>query len=296
MQFTQKKQYLLAGISVCLWGTLAAVNKILVNELAVNTVLFYTSFIAALSLLMFNLRSKGRALVRSYGVCDYVRMTLFGVLGFFCYNYFYCVGLTYLSSQEACIVNYMWPILTVIMCCIILKERFTMRKLLAAALSVIGMAVIVTQGDIKNIELGNMKGILACLFAAFCYSIFSALNKKEQYDQAIMLNVAYLVTAVISGMMSVVSGEFTVIGGNQIYGFLWSGVVVSALAYLLWGIAINSGNTAKIAILAYLCPFLSLVFGYFLLGERISLYSFGGLVLIIGGVLIQIGEKEALQA
>lgn len=288
-----KKEYLMAMVTVCLWSTLSAIDKMLVNKLSVTMVMFGTSLVALLVLSMVNLCPGRRKIVKSYRPRNYVKMAFLGFLGFFCYNYFYCTALTYMSSQEACIVNYMWPMLTVVMSCIILKEPFTVRKCLAALLSVVGMVVIVTQGDVSNIKLSSLKGVVLCLSAALCYAIYSAYNKKEQYDQLIILNMSYLVMAGLSGIMALLSHGFTPLGKEQVAGFLWMGAVVGTLAYGLWGMAINSGDTAKIAILAYLCPFLSLVVSYFLLGERISPYSFVGLILIIGGVLIQIREKEA---
>ena len=287
-----KKEYLLAVVTVCIWSTLAPVNKLLIHELSVNLVLFYTSLIASITLFLYNQRACKKRPFPRYLKKDYLKMVFLGFCGIFCYNYFYNVGISQLPSQEACIINYMWPILTVIMCCIFLKERFTLRKCIAALFSVAGMAIVVTFSHSATSGNRSFIGAASCFAAALCYAVFSALNKKEQYPQALLLNIAYALTAVLSGIMCLLNGEFLRISIQQFFGFLWAGTAINALAYVLWGIAINTGNTAKIAILAYLCPFLSLICGFLLLKEPIRLFSVTGLLFIIGGVLIQMTEKE----
>ena len=46
--------------------------------------------------------------------------------------------------------------------------------------------------------------------------------------------------------------------------------------------------------MAYLCPFISLIFGRLLLDEHITALSLLGLVFIVGGVLIQTDMKGVL--
>lgn len=56
---------------------------------------------------------------------------------------------------------------------------------------------------------------------------------------------------------------------------------------MFWLLALKYGDTAKISNLIFITPFLSLVYIYFLLGEKILLSSVIGLVLIVLGIVIQ---------
>ena len=74
----------------------------------------------------------------------------------------------------------------------------------------------------------------------------------------------------------------------QWIGILWLGVIVDALAYLLWALALKGAdNTAKIANLAYLTPFLSLIVSAIVLNEEITIRAVIALVFIVGGILLQ---------
>ena len=63
------------------------------------------------------------------------------------------------------------------------------------------------------------------------------------------------------------------------------------LAFSLWSIAIATGNTARLSNLAYLTPFVSLIWIYVLIGEPITLASIIGLLIIISGVILQMFDK-----
>lgn len=65
-----------------------------------------------------------------------------------------------------------------------------------------------------------------------------------------------------------------------------------AIANTVWVVALSLGNTAKISNLAYITPFLSLVWTFLILKEPLNIYSIVGLVVIVCGILIQIRDKD----
>ena len=65
----------------------------------------------------------------------------------------------------------------------------------------------------------------------------------------------------------------------------------NALGYLFWNMAIVKGDTSQISNLAYLCPFLTLLFSALVLKEEISAYTIIGLLMIIGGIFLQLKEN-----
>lgn len=81
---------------------------------------------------------------------------------------------------------------------------------------------------------------------------------------------------------------------GQWLGMLWLGVVIDALAYLLWATALSgTENSAAIANMAYLTPFISIVLCVVILKEKAEPKSVIALVLIVGGILVQsIAERK----
>jgi len=71
-------------------------------------------------------------------------------------------------------------------------------------------------------------------------------------------------------------------------GVVHVGLFEMGVTFLLWYKAIES-DVSFASNLAYLVPFLSLVFIHFLVGEEIAPSTIAGLILIVGGIII--GKK-----
>ena len=282
-----KKNYLYAFVTVLIWSTLAALAKLLMYDIPNLEALSVSSWFSFLFLLLVNLKNGSIKKMKQYTLKDYAMMGGLGFLGLFLYSALYYYGLTQLSSQEACILNYLWPIMLVVFSCIILKEKLTLPKALAMLCSFVGV-VILSMGE-KSAAGGNATtGMISCIVAAACYGLFSVLNKKADYDQNIAMMVFWLVVAVCGMILGPVTETWVPIQGAQWIGILWLGIVVDAIAYLLWALALKGAeNTAQIANFAYLTPFLSLIVSAMVLKEKIELRAFIALVFIIGGILVQ---------
>ena len=282
-----KKNYAYAIVSVLIWATMAAVVKLLLAAIPNLQALAVSSALAFLFLLLLSLKSGAWRELKKYRAKDFATIASLGFLGFFLYSALYYYGISQLTSQEACILNYLWPITLMIFSTVILKERFTVIKGAAMLCSFFGI-VILSVGS-GGVAAGNtLIGMLSCVAAAVAYGLFSVLNKRADYNQNIAMMMMWLVTAVAAALLGVFTEEWQPIVGVQWLGMLWLGVVVSAVAYLCWALALRGGeNTAKIANLAYLTPFLSLVVSRVLLGEQIRPRAIVALVFIVGGILMQ---------
>ena len=194
-------------------------------------------------------------------------------------------------ASQAFIVNYLWPIMSVIFACIILGEKMTTRKALAIALSFAGV-VVVMGTDLLHFDKNTLLGALFCALGAVSYGIFTALNQKTNYDKRISMMFFYATTFVLTLIISLCNGGFPKILPTQILGFAWNGIFTMALANTSWMLALESKNTSKISNLAYATPFLSLVWTALILKEKIRITSIFGLVIIVAGILIQLADKK----
>lgn len=282
-----KKNYIYAFISVLVWSTLAATVKMILSDIPNLEALSISSLFSFLFLLLVNLKNCKLGQLKKYSVKDYAIMCGLGFIGLFVYSVLYYYGLSQLSSQMACIINYLWPIMIVVFSCIILKEKMTVMKGFAMVCSFAGIVILSWGGTAASGE-NAVFGITACIVAAACYGLFSVLNKKADYDQGISMMIMWLVVALCAMIAGLATETWVPIKGAQWAGILWLGVVVDGLAYLLWALALSgTKNTAKIANIAYLTPFLSIIVSAVVLGEKVQVRAFVALVFIIGGILIQ---------
>lgn len=285
-----KKSYFYAGAAILCWSTVAATCKALLAELNNMQLLWMNSMIAALFLVIYNIVTGNFRKNKSYKLKDYLIMAAIGIPGSFLYYMLYYAGTDVMPASQAFIINYLWPIMSVIFACIILKERMTFRKAIAILVSFIGVAVVMGT-NISGFGGEILGGAVLCILGAVSYGIFTALNQKADYDKPLSVTVSYVVTFILTTVINAFSGDLFVPELSQMPGFLWNGIFTVAIANTIWILALKNGKTAIISNLAYITPFLSLVWTAVFLKEPITANSFVGLVIIIAGIFIQLGDK-----
>ena len=283
----QGRVYFYAISAVVIWSTTAALVKSLLTAIPTFEALFLSTFAASLFLLGVQLVRDGGRIFRTYDARGYMSMAGLGFLGLFLYSGLYYYGLSQLTSQEACLLNYLWPMMIVLFAALLLGERITLRTAAALLLSFSGV-VVLTLGGEGSAEGNGLLGTVACLLAALCYGLFCVLNKRRNIDQTVMMILAWGVTAVCSLPVTLLTEEWVTPMWTQWIGLLWLGVFIDAVGYLWWAMALQEArDAATVANLAYAVPLLSLVVSAITLGEEMSGAAVGALVLIMGGILLQ---------
>ena len=280
-----KKEYICAIISVLLWSTTATISKLLLGSLDSMQILLVSSLFSFIFLLIINCINGS--------IKDYLIIFSLGLIGIFLYDLFFYLGINAMQASQAFIINYLWPIMTVLFACIILKEKFTLRKIIAIIISFIGVIIVSSNGNIFNIDKSSIMGTFYCMLAAILYGLFSVLNKKQNYNKYTSMMLFYLGSFIISLIYVLTSKKTFMPELNQLLGMLWIGIFTSAIAYTSWALALAKGDTARISNIAYLTPFISLIWTGIVLKEKISLYSVLGLVIIVLGIFIQMKNKKA---
>ena len=287
-----KKEYLYAGTSILLWSTVATTTKLLLGNLNNLQVLWISAFLAGLFLLIVNIFNGKIRKLKSYTAKDYLISVLVGMPSTFFYYVFYYAGADLLPASQAFIINYLWPVMSIVFACVILKEKITLKKVIAVLISFCGVAIVVS-GDIMNFNTNMLLGAIFCMLGAVSYGIYTALSQKVDYDKSNTNMLSYFASFILTSVINFVNGDLFLPGGFELCGFIWNAVFTMAIANTVWVCALAKGNTAKISNLAYITPFLSLVWTSLILKETLTLSSIAGLVVIVLGIVIQLKEKKA---
>lgn len=281
-----KKEYLYAGTSILCWSSVATVTKLLMQDLSPLQVLWLSSLFAGLFLLAVNLFTGNLATLRQYKLRDYVTILLCNLPGTFLYYVFYYAGAARMDASHAFIINYLWPIMCVVFACVILKEKLTIQKLLAVIMSFGGVCVVsLSKGTAFTADM--LTGTVLCALGAVCYGVFTALNRKIHYDKGLCMMLGYSVTFTLTTLINGIQGDLFLPSGLQTLGMAWNGMFTMAVAGTLWILALAKGGTGRISNLAYITPFLSLVWTWWFLDEPFNPYNFLGLSMIVAGILLQ---------
>ncbi len=154
----------------------------------------------------------------------------------------------------------------------------------ATFLAVSGCILLFTNNDLSV----DLLGIIFSLGAGVSYAFFSLYNKKLLKNHA-PLEVVTLVFVIGSLFFLPV---FFLADLNWVFNLrgittvLYLGGVTAALAFLFYAIGLRYTTTATAVTLTLAEPLTASLLGIFLIGEKLSLLSLLGLLLLISGIII----------
>ena len=278
-------------VSIFFWSTVAVISKLLLKSYNNFQLLWISSLFAALLLLFVNGLNGSIRILKTYKIKDFVISILICLPGTFLYYVFYYAGTDILPASQAFVINYMWPIMSVIFACIILKEKMTVLKAVAIFMSFLGIVIAMSE-SFSSFDSAVLIGGVWCLLGAASYGVFTALNKKYHYQKSISLMLSYFATFLLTTLINAFDGKLFIPSAAETVGFAWNGMLTMALANIFWVTALDKGDTAKISNLAYITPFLSLIWTYLFLDEPLNQYFIIGLAVIVCGMLIQFKKTK----
>jgi drug/metabolite transporter (DMT)-like permease len=291
--FNDKKALTYALITVLFWSTVATAFKIGLIEFDPSR-LIYIATITTIFIIFIIIACSGKLkLFRELTLKQLLLHATMGLLSPFAY--YLCIFKAYsiLPAQVAQPINMVWPIVLVIMSVPLLGRKIGWKSFVALLISFFGVFFITSQGSISNIHNLNPIGIAFCIGSAFLWSTYWIFSLKSKVDGLIGLFLNFLFGFIYLTIYILLFSTFSFPISKSLAAGIWIGIFETGISFVFWMKAMSlTSNTAKIANLIYLAPFLSLVFIHFILGEKIFITTILGLFFIISAILFQQTEKD----
>ncbi len=288
MKKDNRKALIFALLSVLCWSTIGSATKITLGYATSGQMLFWANASALLFLLIFSWIKSGADIFRQNNLKEIGRSALMGFINPFLFYLLLFEAYGLLPAQEAGTLNYIWPIILVLMSALFLKEKLSLLRLLAISLSFLGLIVISTQGSFSFEGMSSIKGIVFILLGAILWSLYWILNIKDlrKNESKLMLNFMFGFIYILIYQLS--KHQDLMPESKGFLGSIYIGIFEMGLTFYLWLTALTySKNTARTGNLIYLSPFISLIFIALIVGETITPASIVGLAIIVGGILWQ---------
>lgn len=106
------------------------------------------------------------------------RLVALGIYGLFGYHFFLFMALRLAPPVEANLINYLWPLLIVVLAPLVVPgAALSRRHVLAALAGFAGAALLVSRGQLR-LEMQYLPGYACALLAALIWATYSLLTKR----------------------------------------------------------------------------------------------------------------------
>ncbi|MEN8209596.1 MAG: DMT family transporter, partial [Candidatus Fermentibacteria bacterium] len=213
-----------------------------------------------------------------------------GMLNPFLYYLVLLEAYNELPAQIAMVINYLWPVVLMILSVPLLAQRVTLKMAFASGISFCGIGVLAFGGNPIGGHL-PFSAIGLALISTVIWALFWILNVRAQGDAIRNLAESFAFGLIYLLIYGAITEQFTGIMNLNLQGIAGSvyiGLFEMGVTFVIWQKALElSETTSEVANLIYLTPFIALVFIGSVVGEKIGLWTVAGLLLVIGGIVLQ---------
>ncbi|MDK2913106.1 MAG: hypothetical protein PWQ79_21 [Thermococcaceae archaeon] len=273
-----------AILAVFLWSTVAAVFKLTLRQLSPLQLLFYASLTSLSVLSVLYLR---RFSVRRENLSS----AYLGFLNPFLYYTVLFSAYERLPAQEAQALNYTWPLMLVILSIPLLGTRPGVRTFIGLIMGFFGAVIVATRGSVTSLNFTDTLGVGLAFSSAVIWATYWLLNVKDGRESVEKMFWNFLFGFVYVSIAMALTGDFSIPSPPALVGAVYAGLFEMGITFLLWHRALES-DLSFASNLAYLVPFLSLLFISIVVGEKIEASTVLGLAFIVTGIVVGRGGQS----
>jgi drug/metabolite transporter (DMT)-like permease len=228
-----------------------------------------------------------------------------GISGVTLYFFFENNGVALITASEASIAIGAIPVLIMVSDWLSQKinrnqnNKFPVlgiRQWLGALISVVGVWLV---AGVSFVLSGSALGYIFMAGAALSWAIYSLLT-RHLFARCSRIYIVFWQT--VAGFICFIPFSFMEL--NQwgrpdlpvILHLIFLGICCSALGYWLYAHSLEVLGMSVSAIFINLIPLFTVIFGFFIMNDRLTLLQCCGAALVIGGVYLSMGEKRGIKA
>ncbi|HAO41701.1 MAG TPA: EamA family transporter [Afipia sp.] len=186
---------------------------------------------------------------------------LVGIGGLFGYHALYFLALRLAPPAEAGLLNYLWPLLIVLLSSLLPGERLAPHHIVGALLGFAGTILLFTGKTGSSPDPAHIPGFIAAFIAAFVWAGYSVMSRKLSAVPTDAVAGFCLATALLATVGHLVL-ETTVWPETmtQWLAIVALGIGPVGIAFFVWDIGMKRGDIRVLGAASYATPVLSTAF------------------------------------
>jgi drug/metabolite transporter (DMT)-like permease len=211
---------------------------------------------------------------------------LLGVYGLFGFHFLLFIALRHAPPVEANLVNYLWPLLIVVLAPAILPGlRLRPAHLIAAATGFAGAAIAILGARAPGASAWSW-GYVPAFGSAFIWASYSLLTRRVQAFPTAAIGLFGLVSGVLSLLCHWALEPAAMLRPNDWMLIAIMGLGPLGAAFFLWDRALKLGDPRQIGILSYLTPLASTLLLMVVSGRAFGWSIALAAALVIGAAIV----------
>ena len=280
---------------VAIWGTNFSLVKVALRdfpELAFNAfrlVIASTIFLTALWWQQSRARANGTPPAPRLVSADWARLVFLGVVGHCLYQFLFLGGVKRTSVGNGSLILGTTPVVVALLTSIAGHERVPPLKWLGAAISFLGLYIVV--GQKVEWSAGGHLGDLLVFASTICWATYSVASVPllRRHSPLVVTGYSISIGAALYTLVSVpalVSVDWGAISLLSWVLMATSAVFALAFAYLIWYTSVQRAGSTRTAAWSNVTPVVAMGIAAVWLGEPIALNQVLGSLAIFTGLFI----------
>jgi len=222
------------------------------------------------------------------------RFWILAITGLFAYHALYFIALRLAPAAEANLINYLWPLLIVLLSALVPGGgRLRIAQLAGAVMGLAGTALLIAGGGELRVASGSFWGYVAALGCALVWSSYSVLNRRfAGVPSEAMIGVCGVVALLGLGTHLLFEPHTVWPAGADWLALAAMGIGPLGLAFLAWDHGTKHGELPVLGTLAYGAPVLSTLLLVLLGLAQPTVELIAACALVVGGAWIATRRAE----